>query len=180
MDLIAKKLRAEKWLSSTCKMEPNEQHGGTLRGDTPYVGGFLFNEEFTRVVLIKKIRPSWMAGKLNAVGGKIELNETPHEAMVREFMEETGLHVPVWNPYLVLSGSGFVVHCYWATADEYVLCTAQSKTDEQVRVYHVENVAAHPRMNNLRWMMEMAMSMRTERAAGFAVQETYGRPYRQA
>ena len=41
------------------------------------------------VVLTHKNRPAWQAGKLNGVGGKIELLESPVAAMVREF--ELGL-----------------------------------------------------------------------------------------
>jgi len=59
-------------------------------------------------LLIKKTHPEWQAGKLNGIGGKIEnteileggdgnkygLPETPHQAMVREFYEETGIQTP--------------------------------------------------------------------------------------
>ena len=57
-----------------------------------YVVGFLLNYDRTQVVLIRKNRPAWQAGHLNGVGGKIEMGETPIEAMTREFEEETGLH----------------------------------------------------------------------------------------
>lgn len=55
-----------------------------------YVVGFMFNEANDRILLIFKNRPVWMAGKLNGIGGKIEPGETAHEAMEREFREETG------------------------------------------------------------------------------------------
>lgn len=42
------------------------------------------------VVLVKKERPEWQKGFLNGVGGKLEKNESPLEAMIREFFEETG------------------------------------------------------------------------------------------
>ena len=35
-----------------------------------YACGFLFSQDRTRVVLIRKRRPAWQAGKLNGVGGK--------------------------------------------------------------------------------------------------------------
>ena len=46
-----------------------------------YVTGFLFSPDKQSVVLITKNRPKWQENKLNGVGGKIELNETPLEAM---------------------------------------------------------------------------------------------------
>lgn len=53
-----------------------------------YVLGFLFSRDFTRVVLIKKNRPSWQADKLNGIGGKVEDSDTSSlAAMIREFRE---------------------------------------------------------------------------------------------
>lgn len=59
-----------------------------------YSGGFLFSPDKSEVILIRKAKPSWMAGKLNGVGGKIEPGETPLCACVREFEEETGMYIP--------------------------------------------------------------------------------------
>ena len=55
-----------------------------------YVLGFAFNETKEKVALIKKLKPDWQKGKFNGVGGKLEPEELPMEAMVREFKEETG------------------------------------------------------------------------------------------
>lgn len=43
------------------------------------------------VLLIRKEKPEWQAGKMNGVGGKIEPGESPQEAMMREFEEEVGI-----------------------------------------------------------------------------------------
>ncbi|HSI37253.1 MAG TPA: NUDIX domain-containing protein, partial [Tepidisphaeraceae bacterium] len=56
-----------------------------------YVCSFAFPPARDRVLLIRKNRPAWQAGKLNGVGGKIEPGETPRQAARREFEEETGL-----------------------------------------------------------------------------------------
>jgi 8-oxo-dGTP pyrophosphatase MutT (NUDIX family) len=55
-----------------------------------YVLGFVFNRNLGRVLLVLKNRPAWQANKLNGIGGKIEVGETPLQAMEREFREETG------------------------------------------------------------------------------------------
>jgi 8-oxo-dGTP pyrophosphatase MutT (NUDIX family) len=64
--------------------------------------------DLQQFLLIRKTHPEWMKGKLNGIGGKIEkkeellidpddpgkntwLMETPPEAMIREFYEETGI-----------------------------------------------------------------------------------------
>ena len=57
-----------------------------------YVLGFAFTKDKSEIILIEKQKPDWQKGKLNGVGGKVELddnNET--EAMIREFREETGV-----------------------------------------------------------------------------------------
>ena len=41
-----------------------------------YVAGFLFSNDYKYVALIKKEKPAWQKGKLNAIGGKIELGES--------------------------------------------------------------------------------------------------------
>ena len=55
-----------------------------------YVVGFMFDDEVQNVCMIIKNRPEWQCGLLNGIGGKIEDGESPLEAMVREFSEETG------------------------------------------------------------------------------------------
>ena len=82
-----------------------------------FVVGFAFTPDplpYTRVLLIRKLKPAWQAGLLNGVGGKIDQYvqmdsqssrlERPIEAMVREFHEETGvLSAPEeWQLYAVM------------------------------------------------------------------------------
>src|SRR3954470_21452915 len=71
-----------------------------------YVCGFLFSPDRTRVLLIRKRRPAWQAGKLNGIGGKIEPGESPAQAMSREFREEAALDLPpdAWHEVLMLTG----------------------------------------------------------------------------
>jgi 8-oxo-dGTP pyrophosphatase MutT (NUDIX family) len=56
------------------------------------VVGIAFDFSNDAFVLMRKNRPKWMAGQLNGVGGKINPDETPAQAMAREFEEETGVH----------------------------------------------------------------------------------------
>lgn len=76
-----------------------------------YVLGFMFSEDGTQVALIKKTKPEWQAGKLNGIGGKIEEKEAMHEAMIREFEEETGLRHLEWKQFGEMYGSDWLV--YW-------------------------------------------------------------------
>lgn len=66
-----------------------------------YVVGFLLGPG--TVVLVRKERPAWQRGLLNGVGGKVERGESDHDAMVREFEEETGVRVPSWDPLCTIT-----------------------------------------------------------------------------
>lgn len=76
-----------------------------------YVCGFMFDPDRNNVVLIRKTKPTWQAGKLNGVGGKIEPMEEPYCAMVREFQEETGVETTRddWEHFCTISGEDWVV-----------------------------------------------------------------------
>ncbi len=56
-----------------------------------YVLGFAFSKDKKEIILIEKQKPDWQKGKLNGVGGKVEIGEVPYSAMVREFEEETSV-----------------------------------------------------------------------------------------
>lgn len=56
-----------------------------------YVCGFAFSPDETEVAVILKNRPTFLAGKYNGIGGKVESDEGIYEAMVREFKEEAGV-----------------------------------------------------------------------------------------
>lgn len=62
-----------------------------------YVLGFYFDGD--DVLLIHKLIPEWQRGKVNGLGGSIEPDETPEAAMVREFVEESGIETTPeqWN-----------------------------------------------------------------------------------
>jgi len=70
-----------------------------------YVVGFPLNIDGDETILIKKKRPKWQKGYFNGVGGHIEKDETPAEAMSREFLEEAGalINPENWTCYIVLS-----------------------------------------------------------------------------
>ena len=83
-----------------------------------YVCGFLFSVDRSRVLLIRKNRPAWQAGKLNGVGGKVEPGESIQKAMTREFREEAGLTLAEaqWQHVLTLTGPDWTGH-FFAPSD---------------------------------------------------------------
>lgn len=81
------------------------------------VCGFYFDTSIKRVLLLRRtVKSHWQYGFLNGIGGKIEVSETPHEAMSREFMEEVGVNIDPtnWHKTIVLSGDDWRVHFFRA------------------------------------------------------------------
>jgi 8-oxo-dGTP pyrophosphatase MutT (NUDIX family) len=111
---------------------------------TEYVVGFLFDEYFENVVLINKKRPKWQNGKLNGVGGHVELNETAAEAMSREFKEETGLHVPMeeWDQFAEVYGSDYLVNFFFAKRDLYEFPLWKDSKNIPKRLFRILLMAA--------------------------------------
>lgn len=99
-----------------------------------YVLGFAFDTHGEHLVLIRKARPIWQAGRLNGVGGKVEPGESNILAMVREFREETGVATQdsQWAPLGVLQGDHFRVWLYSARLPVASVMAVQSMTDEPV------------------------------------------------
>jgi len=100
-----------------------------------YVLGFAFSEDLERVVLIEKNRgPACNIGKLNGIGGKIELGETSPDAMEREFLEETGVLIPyfLWNPRGHFSGPGWQVEVFYVVTD--LVAGVKTMEAEQVEI----------------------------------------------
>lgn len=85
-----------------------------MHSPTNYVAGFLFNQDQTHVALVEKQKPDWQRGKLNAIGGKIEGDEDPFDAMVREFREETGATVTEWRLFCTLRYRGGEIYFFTA------------------------------------------------------------------
>lgn len=128
-----------------------------------YVLGFAFTPN-NQVVLIKKTKPAWQAGKLNGVGGKVEPGENlaPVEAMVREFEEETGVPTAVqqWEQFAIMDcGPDVRVAVYAATLIPTQVKALRSPTEEQVKVIDwADHVYYHPYpvLLNLEWLVPLA------------------------
>jgi 8-oxo-dGTP pyrophosphatase MutT (NUDIX family) len=101
-----------------------------------YVVGIIFDELIDKVLLIRKNRPDWQVGKLNGVGGKIEQDETPNDAMVRECYEECGLLLDNWVLFdTYTDDKDYLV--YFFTAIVPNLDGAYSCTDELVEIHEL-------------------------------------------
>lgn len=79
---------------------------------THYCLGFVYIGN--RVLLIRKnldCKLEFMRGKLNGIGGHVEDGETPLQAMIREFTEESGINKDFveWKEKGMIFGNGYDV-----------------------------------------------------------------------
>jgi 8-oxo-dGTP diphosphatase len=129
-----------------------------------YVLGFLFSQDLSQVVLMRKNHPEWMNGKLNGVGGQVKPGESRWEAMVREFEEEAGIYVPAsrWEPFCFMKctdygpsdqGSKWLCDCFWARGSLDGVKTMES---EEVIIRPV-NLLSDNTLQNVRWMIPLAL-----------------------
>ena len=135
-----------------------------------YVLGFMFDRANATVVMIHKNKPEWQKGFLNGVGGKIEPNEAPLDAMEREFKEETGVEVTTWNRFATLRGHNqsepWRMYCYWTTGD-----TSQCSTqeDEEIEIVPLKDIPNRKVMVNIPWLLGMVESLKEENASYYDV-----------
>lgn len=128
---------------------------------TSYVLGFMFSEDLKKVVLILKRKPEWQAGKLNGVGGKIEVDEFPIDALLREFREETGIYTTLsrWLGVAQLSGKAGTVFVYAMNSSRFQ--EVKSATEESVGIFNIENLHVLNVIPNLRWLIPLCLAYLT-------------------
>lgn len=98
VDQIAKGEVSEEYVIEAFENFRRAQNPPSFAYEKEYVLGFMFDPTLRKVLLVWKDRPTWQKGRLNGIGGHIEAGETPHEAMVREFEEETFFKSHIYLP----------------------------------------------------------------------------------
>ena len=148
-----------------------------------YVVGFMFNQAKTQVALIRKARPAWQAGLLNGIGGHIEPGETPRQAMVREFREETGRETVEsdWEPVCIMyrdEPDGFQCDVFRAltTFGDLAGANLRTQTDERIALCSVECLAARElgTLSNVPWLVSMCVDTNPGDFAAYSVLATVG------
>lgn len=115
-----------------------------------YVVTFLFTTNMDEVWMVEKQKPDWQKGCLNGIGGKIEKDELPVEAAIRELKEEAGVDkMNLWELGYMFGtnndSSGFKVWVFTGVTDlelktmetEQILL---KKINEIKDFAHIENV----------------------------------------
>lgn len=135
---------------------------GEMRKKITATIGFIFNPDFSQVLLITKNRPTWQAGLVNGLGGKCEMGETTVECVTREIYEEAKLAIPAQNWQ-------YITQIIWAEWKVEIFATvfhghmnqAQSQTDELIAWYSVGKLPSNV-MSNLRWLIPLSIDVMTK------------------
>lgn len=121
-----------------------------------FVVGFLFSGG--DVFLIRKNHPEWQNGLLNGIGGKVEIGETPEEAMRREFMEEAGMDIHDWREFATLTNNerDIELHAFTARRRYSETRCIKSLTDEEVVRISSFVLPRRKIIPNNEWLIPMA------------------------
>lgn len=119
-----------------------------------YVLALLFTADRAEVVLVRKSRPPWQAGRVNALGGKLLAGESPLAAARREVVEEAGVDVAGWEEFLVWEDPVYRMHAVRAFDD----AARGARTAEDQEVFRCGAAALPPNViDNLRWLVPLAL-----------------------
>lgn len=103
---------------------------------------------------MRRTRPAWQAGRVNALGGKLSDGETAPEAARREVREEAGVDVAEWSEVLVWEDREYRMHVMRAVSAR----ARDVRTMEDQEVF-LADVSALPgeMIGNLRWLVPLAL-----------------------
>jgi 8-oxo-dGTP diphosphatase len=118
-----------------------------------YVLALLFTADARQVVLVHKTRPAWQAGRVNALGGKVQDREDFLDAARREVREEAGVDVDGWEEFLVWHDPEYRLHAVRAFDD--AAHRARTAEDQHVFLTGVDALPTNA-IENLRWIIPLA------------------------
>jgi 8-oxo-dGTP diphosphatase len=123
-----------------------------------YSLGFIFNSAGNEVLLIHKNNPDWQKGKVNGIGGKIEIGESSVECIIRETKEETGLDTnnEDWIHFgQIINGDKSTSQLFYYIYPG-VTSDATTQEDEEIEWFAVNNLPNNI-MSNLSWLIPLAL-----------------------
>lgn len=117
------------------------------------------------MVLMNKHKPPKQRGKLNGVGGSVELNDkSPRAAMVREFAEETGLATSEeqWKAFCTfINADASEVIFFICNDDRYREVTTAESEPVIIVDYPLSPANKKIIMPNLSWLLPLGLDRTT-------------------
>ena len=93
------------------------------------------------ILLLRKNNPDWQKGLYNGIGGKVELNTTPLETIIKKCQEELGVNISNWIELdSEISSSGIEIVYFLTTLNENEIKKLQSQTDERAELFSINNL----------------------------------------
>ncbi len=93
------------------------------------------------ILLLRKNNPDWQKGLYNGIGGKVELNTTPLETIIKKCQEELGVNILNWIELdSEISSSGIEIVYFLTTLNEGEIKKLQSQTDERAELFSINNL----------------------------------------
>ncbi|MFY9104448.1 NUDIX domain-containing protein [Aliarcobacter cryaerophilus] len=93
------------------------------------------------ILLLKKNNPDWQKGLYNGIGGKVELNTTPLETIIKKCQDELGVNILNWIELdSEISSSGIEIVYFLTTLNEGEIKKLQSQTDERAELFSINNL----------------------------------------
>ena len=93
------------------------------------------------ILLLRKNNPDWQKGLYNGIGGKVELNTTPLETIIKKCQEELGVNISNWIELdSEISSSGVEIVYFLTTLNEGEIKKLQSQTDERAELFSINNL----------------------------------------
>lgn len=146
-------------------------------GTSSYVLILVFCPEFENVLLIERTKDDWQKGMLNGLGGKIDKNEKPFDAVLRELKEEyyyeDSKDLIVISNFGVMQERGMFGNIYaYACIDKNYhnnytkfceqLYEGRIEVEGKVRSYDIKTIltdVAYKKkvLSNITWMIPMAI-----------------------
>lgn len=123
-----------------------------------FVLGLAFDHDRSKMVMMRKSRPAWQAGKLNGIGGKIDPGEQPIDAMIREFHEECGVQTNKedWHPFAKLTALDGEVICYRLFDDK--ILSARTCEDQEIVLQELDmNQIEAQALPSVGWLIGIAL-----------------------
>jgi 8-oxo-dGTP diphosphatase len=124
-----------------------------------FVLALLFGADRKQVVLMRRTRPAWQAGRVNGLGGRIKDGESAREAARREVREESGVDVAEWIEVLVWEDVEYRMHVVRAMSE--LARGARTMEDQEVFLADVDALPANV-IDNLRWLVPLALDREVE------------------
>lgn len=115
------------------------------------------------ILLVTKAKPEWQKGKLNLLGGKVELNETPTQAAIRELYEESGIEIFHAVKCGEIRSKPSLIHCFYADLGRVnITIKPRPEEIEQFNFYNWDSVKYdHRLIPNLKIIIPL-LRMRVE------------------